>query len=127
MTTVLRILIGMPALLFILIGVRWAVDPSGAASFAGMPLLSGLALSSQIGDIGALFLSMGAMALYGSFKQSPSWLYPPALMLIIVACYRLIAYLFHGAPFARTEIIVEVVVATLLIIAAKRFKNLSSW
>lgn len=120
MNTALRILVGLPALLFIFIGLRWAVDPSGAADMSGMPLLTGLALSSQIGDFGALFLGLGGMALYGSVKQSPSWLYPPAIVLVVIACYRLIAWSFHGAPFAVTEIIVEIVVATLLILLAKR-------
>ncbi|MFT6408459.1 MAG: hypothetical protein ACJAQ6_001878 [Arenicella sp.] len=123
MNTALRILIGLPALLFIFIGLRWAVDPSGAAGMAGMPLLTGIGLSSQIGDFGALFLALGGMALYGSIKQSPSWLYPPAIVLAVIAGYRTIAWLFHGAPFAVTEIIIEIVVATLLILLAKRSSN----
>jgi hypothetical protein len=120
MNSALRILVGLPALLFIFIGLRWAVDPSGAAGMAGMPLLTGLALSSQIGDFGALFLALGGMTLFGSVKQSPSWLYPPAIVLVVIACYRTIAWSLHGAPFAATEIIIEIVVATLLILLAKR-------
>jgi hypothetical protein len=123
MNTALRIVVGLPALLFIFIGLRWAVDPIGAAGMAGMPLLTGLALSSQIGDFGALFLALGGMALFGSLKQSPNWLYPPAIVLVTIACYRLVAWLFHAAPFAAPEIIIEVVVATLLIVLAKRLSS----
>ena len=36
-------------------GLRWLVDPSGAAAGIGMPVLDGLARSSQIGDLGAFF------------------------------------------------------------------------
>lgn len=123
MNTLLKILIGLAAILFILIGVRWAVDPSGAAAFLGMPLLEGLGLSSQIGDIGAAFLGMGLMMMFGLVSQKPTWFYAPAMLLAFVAGFRLIAWLLHGAVFAGQQIMVEVVVAILLIIAASRARK----
>ena len=59
MNNFLRIVVALPAIGFLVIGLRWAIDPSTAASDLGMTLLSGLGRSSQIADVGALFLSMG--------------------------------------------------------------------
>jgi hypothetical protein len=123
MNTLFKVAIGIPALFFVFIGVRWAVDPSGAADMLGMSLLSGLGLSSQIGDIGALFLSMGVMMLLALVSRQPIWFYAPAMMLLMVASFRLIAWLVHGAAFAYQELAVEIIVSTLLIIAAARIKN----
>ena len=55
--TVIRILATLPGVALTIMGVRWLVDPAGAAAEIGMPLLSGLARSSQIGDLAALFLA----------------------------------------------------------------------
>ena len=63
MNSLLRALVALPAIGFLVIGLRWAIDPSSAASDLGMTLLSGVGRSSQIGDVGALFLSMGSMIL----------------------------------------------------------------
>ena len=123
MNTLFKIALGLPALLFIVIGVRWAVDPTGAANMLGMTLLSGLGLSSQIGDIGALFLSMGVMMLLALISRQPIWFYAPAMMLIMIASYRVIAWLLHGAAFAYEEIAIEIIVSSLLIIAAARVKS----
>ncbi len=49
-----RFLPALPATIFIFMGVRWLVNPEAAAQAQLMPLLEGMALSSQIADIGAL-------------------------------------------------------------------------
>ena len=64
MKTLLRILVTLPGVLFVVIGLRWAVDPTGAAAELGMSLLEGVGRSSQIADVGALFLAMGLMMLH---------------------------------------------------------------
>ena len=124
MDKLLRVIVIVPAILFVVMGLRWIVDPAGAADGLGMPLLEGLGRSSQIGDVGTLFLTMGLMILIGLATKIPSWFYAPALMLASVALLRLLAWLMHDAPLAIDMIAVEVIIASLLVFAAsKLFPN----
>jgi hypothetical protein len=120
MIKLLRILVTLPAILFVVMGLRWMTDPAGAAGSLGMPLLDGLGRSSQIGDVGTLFLTMGLMILIGLVTSTRSWFYAPALMLSVVALFRLLAWLFHDAPLAPDMIAVEVIIATLLLFSAAK-------
>ena len=56
---VLTIVLVLPALLFIVMGLRWLVDPAGVAPGLGVTLETGLGLSSQIGDLSSFFLVAG--------------------------------------------------------------------
>lgn len=120
MNKLLKVLVTLPAILFVIIGLRWATDPAGAADALGMPLLDGLGRSSQIGDIGALFLTMGLMMLIAVATSIRSWFYAPAMMLLAVALLRILAWLFHDAALAPQMIVVEVVVASLVLFASTR-------
>lgn len=123
MKILLRVLVTLPAILFILMGLRWAVDPTGAATGLGMTLLDGVGRSSQIGDVGALFLSMGMMMLLALITARRNWFYAPALMLTLVAVFRLLAWLVHDAALAMDMIVVEVLVASVLLFAASRLSQ----
>ena len=123
MKTLLRVLVTLPAVLFVVTGLRWIIDPEGAATGLGMTLLEGVGRSSQIGDVGALFLSMGSMMLLALITARRSWFYAPALMLSLVAVLRILAWLVHGAALALDMIVVEVLVASLLIFAASRLSQ----
>ena len=120
MNSLLRALVALPAIGFLVIGLRWAIDPSSAASDLGMTLLSGVGRSSQIGDVGALFLSMGSMILIALTTGQRSWFYAPALMLSLIAVLRILAWLLHGAALTLDMIILEVIVASLLLLASSR-------
>jgi hypothetical protein len=120
MKTFLRVLVILPAILFVLMGLRWAVDPTGAANGLGMTLLDGVGRSSQIGDVGALFLSMGIMMLLGLITLKRTWFYAPALMLVLVAVLRLLAWLVHDAALAMEMIAVELLVSFLLLVASSK-------
>ncbi|MEZ5572123.1 MAG: hypothetical protein R3E64_08875 [Halioglobus sp.] len=118
-----RILVILPAVLFVVMGLRWATDPTGAATALGMTLMDGVGRSSQIGDVGGLFLSMGIMILVGLVTGRRIWFYAPALMLSLVAVLRVLAWLFHGAALSMDMIVVEVVVAIILVLAAPRLSQ----
>ena len=118
----IRILIALPALLFVVMGLRWAIDPGGAAGQLGMTLMTGIGLSAQIGDVGGMFLSMGIMMLIGSATANRVWLCAPALLLALIATFRVIAWVAHGAALTPDTIAVEVIVAGLLLFAATRIK-----
>lgn len=111
---VLKIFLVLPAILFIVSGLRWWVDPSGAAAQLGMPLLDGVGLSSQIGDLAAFFLVLGLFVLTGVVTAERRWFYAPVALLVLAAVSRLLAWVIHDASLAVALIAVEVVVAALL-------------
>ena len=120
MNRALQVLIGLSALLFLVMGLRWAVDPAGAATALGMPLMTGLAQSSQVGDVGGLFLSLGLMILFALVSGRPIWFQASALLLLNIAIFRLLAWSLHEASLAAQMIGVEIVIAVLLTLGARR-------
>lgn len=120
MNRLLQILVSLPAILFVVLGLRWIIDPTGAAATAGLTLLEGVGRSTQIGDMGALFLALGIMILIGLVTARRSWFLAPALMLALAAVLRILAWLFHAAALPLDMLGVEVVVSCLLLIASTR-------
>ena len=120
MNKLIRIFVVLPALLFLFIGIRWLFDPAGAAAELGMPLLEGLGRSTQIGDLTAFFIGASVMMGLGLMTANRTWFYAPAMLLILTAGFRVVAWLAHGATFAAPQIAVEVVVAGVLVLAASK-------
>ena len=114
MNKLLRFLPVLPAAIFIFMGVRWVANPEAAAQAQLMPLLNGMALSSQIADIGALFFCMGSMILLGLITQNKTWFQATIFMLLSIATMRIMAWLFHDAALAIPMIVVELVMSTVL-------------
>jgi len=118
MKTALRYLTLLPGVLFIGISLRWLIDPAGAAASIGMPLLDGIARSSQIGDLGAFFLTAGSMLLLGAIRLQRTWLYGAAMLLGGAAVFRVLAWLIQDAALAVPLIAVEVIVTALALATA---------
>jgi len=116
----LRIFLALPAIGFVVTGLRFAVAPAGAAKGLAMPLLDGAARSSQIGDVGALFMGMGLMILTALTTLKREWFIAPAILLALVAVFRVLAFLFHDAALLMDMIVAEVVIASLLVLASKK-------
>ena len=116
----LRIFLALPAIGFVVTGLRFAVAPAGAAKGLAMPLLDGAARSSQIGDVGALFMGMGLMMLTALTTLKREWFIAPAILLALVAVFRVLAFLFHDAALLMDMIVAEVVIASLLVLASKK-------
>jgi len=113
------LLILLPGIMFLVTGLRWLVDPALAASVVMMPLLvDGVGLSSQIGDIGGLFLAMGLMILFALTSGNGEWLKPVALLLTCIAFYRLVAFFVHAADLVPQMIVIELGLAAWLYFAA---------
>lgn len=122
MPKALKIILVLPALLFAVMGLRILFAPEGALGELGMPLLDGLGRSTQIGDLGAFFITGAILILLGVFTGKREWLYAPAMLLGLTAVFRVWAAVGHGAAFAVQQIVVEVVVCALLLFAASRIK-----
>jgi hypothetical protein len=118
LSTMLSIVLALTAVGFLVTGLRFAVAPAGAAKSLEMPLLDGAARSSQIGDVGALFLGMGLMILTALVTRERTWFIAPAILLVLVAVLRLLAWLFHDASLLMQMIVPELVIASLLVVAS---------
>ena len=120
MKNVLRIVAGLVGILFFLNGLQWIISPANVAESLGMPLLEGVGLSTQIGDLGSFFITVGAMTLIGAITTTRHWFYAPSMLLLVAALYRTLSTLLYGAPFVMSAIVVEVVVGLFLIFAGPR-------
>ena len=119
MNRVLSLLVVLPAILFIVTGLRWLVDPAGVAPEFGLVLGEGLGLSSQVGDMSGFFLTLGICMLAGLVSGRRTWYYPAVLLLLLTAVGRVIAWLLHDAALAP-QIGVEILVAMILLVASRR-------
>ena len=120
MNKVLRLVVAVPGIFFVVTGLRWVVAPAGVAPEFGMPVLEGVGLSTQIGDLGAFFVACGLFVLIGLVTQKRSWFYASTMLLGFAALFRVLAWLFHGAAFTPDMIAVELVLTGLLLFAASR-------
>lgn len=120
MNKVLKLLILLPAVLFVVIGLRWLVAPAGIAPNFGLTLEQGIGLSTQIGDLSSFFLTLGVCMLIALISQRRIWFYPPMMLLGITALGRIIASLFHDATLAVDLTLVELVLTLILLVASRR-------
>lgn len=123
MTVALKVLAGLPAIAFVLLGLAWWIVPDFAASQLGMTLLTGLGLSSQIGDVASFFLTLGTCILIGIFKNNRFWLYPAMMLLTLATIGRLLAWAVHGAELATQMIAVEWVVIAVLFFVSRKLET----
>ncbi|MEO1732671.1 MAG: hypothetical protein AAFR45_03440 [Pseudomonadota bacterium] len=123
MNTSWKVAAGLPGLVFVAMGLLWLVAPGFVSGQLRMELLSGDGLSTQIGDLASFFLVMGACILIGLNTGNRVWLYPSIMLLGLAAIGRTISWLFHGAALAIDMIVVEVVVATILIIVSGKLAD----
>jgi hypothetical protein len=121
-----RIVVASPRVLVVLPALQGIFDPAAAAEALGLPLLDGLARSTEIGDLGAFFIACSGMILYGAATAKPHWLRAPAILVGSAAFVRTLAWILHGADFAAAFIAVEVVVAGILFTVAGRIPATSS-
>ena len=120
----LRLAIVLLGAFFTLQGIAWLVDPARVAASLGMPLLDGLARSTQVGDLASFFLVAGVTMLLGSRDGRSQLLYVPAALIGGAAVTRSLAWLWQGADFAAFFIAVETVVAITLIAGARRLDEI---
>jgi energy-converting hydrogenase Eha subunit E len=120
MNKVLKILVLLPAILFLVTGLRWLVAPAGVAPMFGLTLDQGVGLSSQVGDMSAFFLTLASCMLIALISGRRSWYYPAIMLLSITAVGRVLAWLVHDATLALDLIAPEVIVSVILLVASRR-------
>lgn len=120
MNKVLQVLVLLPAILFMVTGVRWLVAPAGVAPMFGLTLEQGVGLSSQVGDMSGFFLTLGSCMLIALISGRRTWYYPAIMLLLITAVGRILAWLVHDATLALDLIGPELVVSAILVVASLR-------
>ncbi|GGD02437.1 hypothetical protein [Aquisalinus flavus] len=119
MVSLLRVVIGLPALAFIFLGLSWWMVPEFASFQLRMELLQGSGRTTQIADLASFFLTIGSCMLIGLLTRRPVWFFPAILLLGFAVLGRCIAWGFHGADLTLDMIIVELVVIALLLVASR--------
>ena len=122
MTKALRIVTALPGILFLSIGLRWLFTPATVAAELNMPMLEGMARSTQIGDLAAFFTGAGLMILIGVVSTQRIWLFAASILIGGAAFYRTMAWIFQDAALATESITIEVVVTVLVLVTAMRLK-----
>jgi hypothetical protein len=117
---VLKLMVLIPAILFVVTGIRWLVAPAEVAPSFGLTLSEGIGLSSQVGDFSSFFITLGSCMLIALIIERRSWYYPPMMLLAVTAIGRIIAWLLHDATLAVSQIMVEVTVTLILLLASRR-------
>lgn len=120
MNKVFKLLVLLPAILFVVTGVRWLVAPAEVAPDFGLTLADGVGLSTQVGDLASFFLTLGSCMLIAIISERRSWFYPPIMLLVIASLGRVLAWLLHDATLAVGPIMVELLVAVILLLASRR-------
>ena len=123
MKNILRVVAGLFGTLFLINGLQWIIAPANIAAQLGMPLLEGVGLSTQIGDMGSFFITVGAMTIIGAVSQTRHWFYAPSMLLLVAALFITLSTAIYGAPFVLPAIVVEVSVGLFLIFAGSRISK----
>lgn len=126
MNKVLKLLVLIPAIIFVVTGIRWFVAPAEVASSFGLAPSEGIGLSSQVGNLASFFITLGSCMLIALITELRSWYYPPMMLLAITAVGRIVAWLLHGATLAVSQIMVEVTVALILLLASRHLPQENS-
>ena len=116
------ILILLPTLLFLLIGLRWLIEPAAVAPEFGFDLGQGLGRSSQVADIASFFLTGSLCGIVALITQNRTWLVPTMMLCMFAALGRTLAWLVHDASFATSQIAIELIITSMLLVAYRRMK-----
>jgi hypothetical protein len=122
MDLILKILAGLFALLFIVMGAGFMLDPLGNAANLAVTPLGEHGLNSLRGDLGGLFLASAALIVLGIFQRKGEWLFAVAVLMLFIAAGRLIGFAVDGNPAQATLVAFgfEIVIAAVLIFTGRR-------
>ena len=121
---VAKILSGLVGLIMLSTTVNWIFDPAGAAASLGMnTILDGIGRSTLIGDFTAFFAAIATFIAIGIYKEEGKWLFSAAIILGLAAVFRNGAWLIHGADYAMTPIIAEVLFTIILVYSGRQLNK----
>ena len=113
----------LPGVFFLFTGFQWLVSPETAADALMMPLLDGAGRSSQMGDIGGLFLGMGLVVMGAVVTRKGDWLMPVSLILACIGIFRILAFALHDATLIPQMVVIELVLSVWFAIASQKLSG----
>lgn len=116
-TRLTRLFAAVPGIVMLANGVIFLAAPGQAVASLGMPLLSGVARSTQLGDLTAFFLTCGGFIVYGAWRVNAGWLFAGAWMLGLAAAGRGLAWAFNGAALPASLVATESLLTIWLVAA----------
>ena len=122
MTLALKIVSGLFALLFLMMGAGFMFDPAGSAVGVGLTPVAELGLNTLRGDMGGLFLASTALIGLGIFLNRGDWLLAVAILMLFIAAGRAIGFVVDGNPTppTLTAFGFEIVIAAVLVATSRK-------
>lgn len=122
MTLALKIASALFALLFLVMGVSYLFDPGNAAGDLGLTPIGEHGLNTLRGDMGGLFLASTIMIALGLILRKGEWLLAVAVLMLTIACGRLVGFVLDGSPAQPTLVAFgfEIVIATVMILTSRK-------
>ena len=122
MVLALRLVIGAFALLFLVMGAGFLLDPLGSAAGLAVTPEGTHGLNTLRGDMAGLFLGSALLLILGLVKREAAWLLAVAVLMVMIAVGRLLGFVMDGSPVQATLVAFgfEVVIAAVLLLAAKK-------
>jgi len=122
MQTVVKAIPALIALLFLVMGINFVLDPVAGAAQVGVEPLGVDGLNTIRGDLGGLFLSCAILLILGLWRSEGAWFIAVAVLMLVIASGRLIGFVVDGSPgeATLTAFGFELVIAAGLIYASRR-------
>ena len=121
---VLRVLIGLTALLYITLALGFLLDPAQAAARLGIGAIAPLGMATLRGDFIGFFGTIGILALLGAVRDEARYYIAPLMLVGMTLAGRLITVAASG--FDATigpPMLVEAVTVALLLLGSRSLKT----
>ena len=123
-----RVIVFVAAALFVAIGTRGILDPTGTAVSAGIQLGPGKAMSVARASFGAFPLGLAIYLLISLFSKNGLYrgILAAFVIIAVTTLVRAIGYTIDGvAPFLLNEILLTVLSGTALMVESRRMRILA--
>lgn len=122
MTILLRILVGLIALLLLVLGLNLMFNPAAAAAGLGLTPEGSLGLNTLRGDFGGMFLASTVLLALGLVRQRAEWFLAVAVVMGLIAIGRIVGFVIDGAPTSATgaAFAVEILIVLVLLAASRK-------
>ena len=124
MQIAIKIVVGLMAVLFVVLGFGAMFNPAGAPAQFGLEALGITGLSTLRGDIGGMFLASAVMLGWGILRGQTMLFVAVAVLMGAIAFGRLVGFIVDGANAqVIAPFVVELVMVVILTFAHMRLGN----
>jgi len=121
---VLRVLIGLTALLYITLALGFLLDPAQAAARLGIGAIAPLGMATLRGDFIGFFGTIGILALLGAVRNEARYYIAPLMLVGMTLAGRLITVAASGFDATMgPPMLVEAVTVSLLLLGSRSLKT----